>query len=115
MQIQLPKSIAAFYAASDSGEVSSLNLYLTFDVGVKDIGENADVRGIDNVKKFLQETARKYNRTLSTKVTGLQSNVDSIAVEAVVDGDYPGSPLSFSYRFSLKEGKISFVDIVVHE
>jgi hypothetical protein len=113
MAVTLPAQIAVYFSAKDATDFNMLGSCLAPDVHVWDRGEDTEIRGIDNVKKWMEETNKKY--TLSTEIAASQINGDTVIVNTVVSGDFPGSPLPFTYRFSLANAKIAAIDIIPSE
>lgn len=113
MAVTLPAQIASYFSAKNSADSSALDSCLASDVHVWDRGEDTEIRGIDNVKKWMEETSKKY--ALSTEIVDSRINGDAVTVNAVVSGDFPGSPLPFTYRFSLVNARIAAIDVMPSE
>ena len=113
MAVTLPEQIAAYFSAKNAANLNMLDSCLAPDVHVWDRGEDTEIKGVDNVKKWMDETNKKY--TLSTEIAASQTNGDTVTVNTVVSGNFPGSPLPFTYRFSLANDKIAAIDIIPSE
>lgn len=109
MSNSLPQPIASFFSAKNSGDTATLDRCLSPSVLIKDVGENTEVTGSENAKSWIQGIHKKY--ALFTDILDFRDDGDAITVNTMVSGSFPGSPLPFTYRFSLADGKLTNIVI----
>lgn len=109
MSMDLPKPIADYVAA---------NARLDIDGMLKPFRRDAVF--IDNGKRFEGKAAIRQLfedevipvKAIFTPDVAREENGDVI-VEGPAHGDFPGSPLRFTYRFTLAQGAIKTVEVTV--
>lgn len=103
----LPKPIALYVAAENSGDTNLLAQCFTEHAVVRD--ENQIIEGLDAIKKWKAETKKKYQHTLEP----LRSNQkdDKINVTNRLTGNFPGSPFELEFVFTLDRDKIVSLEI----
>lgn len=109
MSLDLPKPIAAYVEA---------NAHLDIDGMLKPFLRDAVF--IDNGKHFEGEAAIRQLfeeevipvKAIFTPDTVREEDGD-IVVEGPAHGDFPGSPLRFTYRFKLANGAIETLEVTV--
>ena len=108
MSIKLPRAIALYVQAENSGDVALLDECFAAEASVHDEGRTH--RGLKAIRAWNAETKRKYNH----RVTPLELTArDGIAVlKARLDGDFPGSPLTLHFRFTLEGDRIASLEII---
>jgi hypothetical protein len=103
--LTLPEPIAAYFAAEHKPE--ALARCFTAQAVMKDDGHI--YTGVDAITAFMAEASAKYSATsvpfTSEREDGFQ------LVRAKVTGNFPGSPISLSYRFRLERGLIASLEI----
>lgn len=107
MSIELPKPLAVYYAAKNQKDIDGMLACFAADAGVRDEGE--DRRGRAEIREWMEETTRKYGVTVDPrKISG---EADKPVVAALVTGNFPGSPVTLRYRFTLAGGAITYLEI----
>ena len=109
MTVALPQPIAAFFQAKNDHDVDAVIACFTPNATVFDEGENQKATGQDAIRKWMEGTIANYK--LSTDVMKCADGDGETVVTALVTGDFPGSPISFDYFFTLKDGKIDALRI----
>lgn len=109
MPIALPKPIADYVAA---------NARLDIDGMMKPFLRDAVF--IDNGKRFEGQAAIRQlleDEVIPVKAIFVPDAVrhagDTVVVEGPAHGDFPGSPLRFTYRFMLADGAIQTLEVTV--
>ena len=107
MSIHLPAAIALYVKAENAGDVALLAECFAPDATVRDEGHT--YRGLPAIRKWKAATKAKYNHT----VTPLEVAARDAAtvMKARLDGNFPGSPVTLEFRFTLEEGKIASLEI----
>ena len=107
MSIELPKPMAAYYAAKNQKDVESMLACFAADAIVHDEGE--DRRGHIEIREWMEETTRKYGVTVDPRE--ISGDADKPVVAALVSGNFPGSPVTLYYHFTLAGGAIKHLEI----
>src|SRR5262245_60521144 len=107
MNIPLPHSVAAFFAASNRADISTLEHCFTDDAVVHD--EDRVHRGHEAIRAWLREAQRRYAFT-AEPLTAVERG-PAVDVRAKVSGNFPGSPAELTYVFRLTGGRIEFLEI----
>ena len=71
--------------------------------------ENSLRQGIGEIQAWILETAKKYQHSIEP----ISSSEDgaAIVIRSRLTGSFPGSPIELDFRFLLRDGKISQLDI----
>jgi hypothetical protein len=107
MSIRLPKPIAHYVAAENSGDVESLEECFAPTATVRD--EARTYKGLAAIKEWKAETKRKYNHTVAPQ--SLAELDGRTVLEATLTGTFPGSPVTLEFAFVLEGGKIASLEI----
>ena len=107
MTIELPKPIAAYFAA-DSSDGHAITDCFTRQAVVKDEGHSHI--GHAAIRKWKAESSVKYKYT-SEPFAVEDRNGKTIVISHLV-GDFPGSPIDLRYFFVLMGDKIGSLEIV---
>src|SRR5258708_19605645 len=101
MSIDLPKPIAAYFAA-DKRDADALVLCFTEDAVVKDEGQT--YTGLPAIKQWKTETSRKY--TYTSEPFSLQKKAGETVVTSRLTANFPATPLNLRFFFTLKSNNI---------
>jgi len=107
MSIRLPVAIALYVKAEDSGDLSLLAECFAPDGMVRDEGRT--YRGRPAIRGWKAETKTKYNHTVTPLEVARRET--ATVMKARLDGDFPGSPVTLEFRFTLEGGKIASLEI----
>lgn len=107
MSIQLPDIIAAYLTAKNDHDIATMLSCFAPLAVVHD--EGVDIVGLENIREWIETTTKKYVLTVMPKYVVQQG--EEITVTADVFGDFPGSPLSFDYHFTLETQKIATLSV----
>jgi len=97
MTIELPKPLATYFAAKNRKDIDDMLSAFGEDAQVRDEGE--DLHGHAAIRDWMEKTTRKYGVTV--EVTGLAGTEAQPIVSALVSGNFPGSPATLHYHFTL--------------
>jgi len=107
MSIELPKPLAAYYAAKNQKDIDGMLACFAADASVRDEGE--DRRGHAEIREWMEETTRKYGVTVAPRE--ISGEADRPVVAALVAGNFPGSPVILYYHFAVAGGVITHLEI----
>ena len=103
----LPKPIALYIAAENSGDIEALAECFTQSAMVRD--ENQTIEGLDAIKKWKAETKKKYQHTIEP-LSSIQKDDNTIVTNRLT-GNFPGSPIELEFVFTLDRNKIASLEI----
>ena len=107
MNVQLPRSIAAFFAMSNGAEVPALEQCFTEDAVVRD--EKRVHEGPEAIRVWLWEAQRRFAYTVEP-LDAVQQDF-TLEVRARVSGNFPGSPVELDHVFRLAGDRIASLEI----
>ncbi len=107
--IQLPQPIAAYYHASDVYDNDLLANCFAEDAMLVDEGE--EYHGPEAVSRHILGANR--DATVMTEITNCVKKGSETIVTATISGNFDGSPIPLDFHFTLNNGKIKTLDIVV--
>lgn len=99
----LPAPILKYFEAKGKNAGAAVECF-TVDAVVIDLGEDQELRGVDEIRTWLMRTSDRYK--LTSEVRAVEERDGLQVVTMIVTGDFPGSPYEFAYRFLLEGGKI---------
>jgi hypothetical protein len=103
----LPKPIALYISAENSGDTNLFGQCFAEDAVVRD--ENETHTGLAAIKKWKAETKEKYQHTIEP-LAATQKD-DQIIVTNRLTGNFPGSPIELEFVFTLDHDKIASLEI----
>ncbi len=108
MAVELPKSIATYIAAENSGDPEALAACFAETAVVRD--EQQTIEGLAAIKRWKVETSKKYRHVMEP--LALTRKGDNVVVTNRLTGDFPGSPIELQFVFRLDPGdKIASLEI----
>lgn len=111
MQNTMPPPVAAYVRALETSDASLLDGCLAENLRVNDRGENDVITGRATVTAWFAETREKFR--LSVEIKDVREEDGKTVVAMLTSGDFDGSPLLFTYYFTVEDGKIVDVDILL--
>jgi len=110
---ELPAAISRYFDADRVRDADTVVSCFTEDAAVSDEGQTW--RGHDGIRAWRKGPAAKYQYTIDV--------LDATAVEASpagerhdvrihMEGDFPGGEVDLTFRFAVRDGLISTLDIV---
>lgn len=109
MNDTLPTPISIFMKATNTGNTDQLGPVVAQDAVLRDTPENREITGAEAIKVFLQESHEQY--AISVTVTHANCTPDRAVITALASGNFAGSPLAFSYNFSMRGSIIHHITI----
>lgn len=104
----LAPAIAAYIAATNTGDISAIAQCFADDANVFDEGQHQV--GPAAIARWMEDTGRRYQPRV--EVINVQQRTGKVLVSNRVSGNFPASPLELRYTFRLnQQGKISRLDI----
>ena len=107
MPINLPHPIDAYVQLENSGNVEKLSECFAPDASVRDEGRTYE--GLSAIKAWKAATKQKYDHTI-TPLEVTDRNGKTI-LRARLTGNFPGSPVTTAFSFTLAGGKIASLEI----
>ena len=107
MPINLPKPIAAYFAADATARGVVADCF-TADATV--IDERKTYRGREAIREWKAASTAKYSYV--AEPTAIRNEGGQSAITARVTGNFPGSPIELDYRFTLADDKITSLEIL---
>ena len=104
----LPKPIALYVAAENSGDPNLFDQCFTENAIVSD--ENETHEGMDAIKKWKAETKKKYEHIVDPLRIAEQSG--KFIVTNRLTGNFPGSPIELDFVFTIQGDKIVSLKIL---
>jgi hypothetical protein len=101
--MKIPKSIADFFRMKNDHDQGLWTLFAP-DAVIVDGGEGTEMRGSDEIKKWIQKAISGLN--LHTEIRDCKEQDDEWIVDTIMTGDFKASPARFEY--SLPRGAIRF-------
>lgn len=102
-----PQALSDYFAATNDGRVDDAAACFTPDALVHD--ENHDHTGTEEIRAWIDNATRNYSPTV--EVNDIQVVDGAYVATGLVSGTFPGSPVTLSFAFTLRDGKISHLAI----
>ena len=107
MRLPMPKPIEVFMKSENAHSADALAECFAPDAIVKDEGQT--LRGLEAIKTWRLETAKKYRHSVEPVATAARDG--KTVVTAKLTGDFPGSPVTLDFVFTLEGDKIAALQI----
>ena len=107
MSLELPSPIATYVAANARLDAAGMLQAFAAEAVVRDNG--AVLRGHDEIRSLLEE-AVVAAKAIFTPDT-VRHEAGQVVVEGPAHGDFKGSPIRFTYRFTLEDDAIKALEI----
>src|SRR4029077_13590208 len=104
MPLPLPKPIEVFMSSENAHDTDALAECFASDATVQDEGQT-----LKAIKAWRLETAKKYQHTLEPVATSARGG--KTVVSTKLAGNFPGSPVTLDFVFTLEGGKIAALEI----
>lgn len=108
MTIELPKVIAAYFAADKNADAQAISDCFT-DAAIV-IDEGNTYAGRHAIRQWMANTSTQY--TYTTAPFAVNQEGGRTVVTSHLVGDFPGSPVDLRYLFKLEGDKIAGLEIV---
>jgi ketosteroid isomerase-like protein len=107
MTVKLPQLLADYFAAKNRHDIDAMLTPFAPDATVRDEGEIH--QGSDAIRDWMDATTRKYRVTV--EVADATANGQAWRVAGLVSGNFPGSPATLHYNFTLAGDRIARLEI----
>lgn len=104
----LPKPIAVYVSAENSGDTKLFDECFDDDAVVRD--ESETHKGLAAIKEWKAETKRKYQHTVDPLRIAEQNG--KFVLTNRLTGNFPGSPIELDFVFTLAGEKIVSLEII---
>lgn len=108
MSAKLPRIVETYVQAYNARNRDAAAACFSEDALVHDEGK--DHRGRKAIGAWLDETIGKYQPLLTPGKMGGSDQEPAVAM--TVSGNFPESPVSLAFHFTIKEGRITKLDIL---
>ena len=107
MELKLPKAIAAFVHAENSGDVDSISECFVPGATVRDEGHFYE--GLPAIKAWTARLKKKYKQTVTP--LEFRTSDGTATLKARLSGEFPGSPVTADFHFALVDDQIAALQI----
>jgi hypothetical protein len=104
----LPKPVALYVSAENSGDLKLFDQCFTEDATVSD--ESQTYKSLAAIKKWKAETKKKYQHTIDPLRVADQGG--KFVVTNRLTGNFPGSPIELDFVFAIRGDKIVSLEIL---
>src|SRR4029077_2661486 len=105
--MKTPSIIAAFVQTKNDRDTDAVGAWLAHDAVVHDEGNKTT--GLTAITKWSDEGFKKYQYTIDP--TGIAKGDKETILTATLTGNFPGSPGSLDFHFTIKNDKIGGLTI----
>jgi ketosteroid isomerase-like protein len=107
MPVQLPKPIDAYITAEHAGDMDTLTACFAPDAVVHDEGRT--IEGHAAIREWITKSREKYQHTVEPVAVTAKNG--KIVMTGKVSGAFPNSPVNLDFNFSVKDDKITSLEI----
>jgi SnoaL-like protein len=107
MPLLLPRPIEVFMSPETTHDPDAIAECFASDATVHDEGKT--LKGLKAIQAWRLETAKKYRYTLEPVAASARGS--KTVVSAKCTGNFPGSPVTLEFVYTLEGGKIAALDI----
>lgn len=107
MTINLPQSLANYFTAKNRHDIDGM--LVPFASGAKVRDEGKTHQGSASIRDWMEATTRKYR--VPVEVVDAAANGDAWRVTGIASGNFPGSPATLHYVFTLANERITRLEI----
>jgi SnoaL-like protein len=107
MEMKLPRPIAAFVQAENSGDVDSMSDCFVPGATVRDDGHFYE--GLPAIKAWTARMKKRFNHTVTP--LEIHTSDGTTTLKARLSGEFPGSPLIADFHFALVNDRIAALQI----
>jgi SnoaL-like domain len=107
MPLPLPKPIELFMSSENTHDLEPLAHCFAAHATVSD--EDQTMQGLKAINAWRLETRKKYRHTVEP--VAVTARDDKTVVSTTLTGDFPGSPITLDFAFTLAGGKIAALEI----
>lgn len=107
MTMKLPQPLVDYFAAKNRHDIDGMLIPFSPNATVRDEGEIH--QGAAAIRDWMEATTRKYRVTV--EVAGATVDGHAWRVAGIVSGNFPGSPATLHYNFTLADEGITRLEI----
>lgn len=107
MAFDLPHPIGFYYEAKNRQDIDTMITAFASDAVVLDEGEER--QGTAAIHEWMANTTKKL--AVMSEITGAEHRDGREIVTAIVSGDFPSSPVTLQYAFTLQGDRIVRLEI----
>ncbi len=107
MSIELPKPIADYVAANARLDADAMLEPFAADAVFLDNGKRFE--GREQIRKLFEEEVIAVRAIFTPDA--IRREDDQVIVEGPAHGDFPGSPIRFTYRFTLEGDAVKALEV----
>jgi ketosteroid isomerase-like protein len=107
MSRDLPRLLAAFFTAENSGDAEALAACFSDNAVVRDEGRT--IEGVPDIKQWMKDAKAKYQHTVEP--IEARKHDGKTVVRAKVAGQFSSSPVSLDHIFEIVGDRISSLEI----
>ncbi|WP_136618470.1 MULTISPECIES: nuclear transport factor 2 family protein [Mesorhizobium] len=107
MTAKLPQPLTDYFAAKNRHDIDAMLASFSSNATVKDEGETH--RGPAAIRSWMEATTSKYRVTV--EIADATVNGDAWRIAGIVSGNFPGSPATLHYVFTLADDRITRLEI----
>jgi SnoaL-like domain len=107
MPLPLPKPIELFMSSENTHDLEALAACFAAHATVRDEGRT--MQGLKAINAWRLETRKKYRHTVEP--VALTARDVKTVVSTMLTGDFPGSPVTLDFVFTLQGDKIAALEI----
>ena len=108
MNLNLPRPIAAYFAADDKGDGIGVSMCFTENAVVKDEGHTYQGRAA--IERWKADASPKYQYRCEPFACEQKEGVTTVTSR--LTGNFPGSPVNLRFFFKLEGDKIGSLEII---
>lgn len=110
MKTSPPPVLSTYFASANEGRIDDAAACFAADALVHD--EKQDHRGREAIRKWIETTTLQFSPRVEVNHLGsIDGKEGAFAARGMVSGTFPGSPIPLNYTFTVRDGKISSLDI----
>lgn len=106
-RITLARPLDAYFAAKNRQDTAAM--LACFATGAIVVDESTERRGTSAIHQWIESSTRKYR--VSVELLDADERDGGITVTGLVSGDFPGSPVTLRYAFTLSDAGIVRLEI----
>lgn len=107
MNQNLPDAIQAYYRGKNIGNFDLALSGFAPDASVADEGQ--DRAGHAAIRAWMEDTKHRYSDV--AEILDSRDDAQGVVVKTRISGTFPGSPITLSHRFHLRDGAITRLEI----
>jgi hypothetical protein len=107
MSLRLPKPIELFMSSENTHDLEALADCFAAHATVRDEGQA--MQGLKAINAWRLETGKKYRHTVEP--VAVTARDGKTVVSTTLTGDFPGSPITLDFVFTLEGDRIAALEI----